>query len=156
MKKLIGLFIGLSLFAGVAAIAGTGNPPVPATGPGLVDGAWLNGLAGGQNESFQSGITAAGTTQATATQLSSGIALMEVDTVPASSGVALPQCLKGTELSIFNSTSTTLIYYPAKANNPVTAAQDTINGGTSLSVTGASGGVVSFFMCAKDGVWGAK
>lgn len=158
MKKLIGLFVGLFVATTVAAFAASGTPPTPATGFGTVDGTWLNGLAGGQNESYVSGIKAAGTTQATCTSLPAGIALIEIDTVGASSGVCLPTCLQGTELSTFNSINQTLTFYPAIANNQALspAAQDTINGGTSFSSTGASGGVVNFFMCAKNGVWGAK
>jgi hypothetical protein len=155
MKKLLGLFVGLFVIASGVVFA-AGNPPTPSNGPGLVDGAWLNGLAGGQNESYVSGIKAAGTTQATCTPLPASIAIIEIDTVPASSGVCLPSALQGTEFTVFNSTGTTLLYYPAVANNPVTAAQDTINGGTSFSVTGVSGGAVSVFVSAKNGVWGAK
>lgn len=161
MKKLIGLFVGLFVATTVAAFAASGTPPTPATGFGTVDGTWLNGLAGGQNESYVSGIKAAGTTQATCTTLAAGIAVIEIDTVPASSGVCLPPALQGTEFSVFNSTGTTIVYYPSIANNQAVspAAQDTINGGTSFSVTGVSGpptGTVTFFMCAKNGVWAAK
>ena len=155
MKKLIGILAAL-LVSTSLSFAATGTPPIPSNGFGQVDGTWLNGLAGGQNESYISGIKAAGTTQATATQLPASTAIIEIDTVPASSGVNLPPALAGTEFTVFNSTSTTLLFYPAVANNPVTSAQDTINGGTSLSVTGASGGTVSVFVCAKNGVWAAK
>ena len=154
MNRLLGVLFAC-LFA-TAAFAGVGNPPTPSNGPGLVDGTWLNGLAGGQNQSYQSGLAAAGTTQAGATQLPAGIALLEVDTVGASSGVALPPCFAGTEISVYNSTATTLTYYPSVANNPLTAAQDTINGGSSKAVTSASGGTVTVFSCAKNGAWAAK
>jgi hypothetical protein len=155
MKKLLAALAALCVVS--AALAVTGNPPTPSNGPGLVDGAWLNGIAGGQNESYQYGISAAGSSShANSTQLPAGIALIEIDTVTANSGVSLPPAIAGTEISIFNSTSTTLTVYPSIANNQVTGAQDTINGGSSFSATGASGGAVSFFMCAKNGVWGAK
>ena len=131
-----------------------GTPP--GTGPQLVDGLWLQGLAGGQNNTYQAGIVAAGTTQATAAPLPSGIELVEIDTVPASSGVRLPSAIAGTELSVFNSTGTTLLFYPSILNNPVTGVQDTINGATSFSVTGVGGGTTSWFACAKNGVWSAK
>lgn len=155
MKNLLGAFAALLLSTSLAFSA-TGTPPTPSNGPGLIDGTWLNGLAGGQNESYQSGIVAAGTTQATATQLPASVAIIEVDTVPANSGVNLPPALQGTEFTVFNSTSTTLKFYPSVANNPVTNVQDTINGATSLTVTGASGGTVSVFVCAKNGIWAAK
>lgn len=136
------------------AIALTGTPP--GTGPALVDGLWLQGLSSGTNNTYVSGIKAAGTTQATATQLAAGIYFTEIDTVPASSGVALPEAVAGTELLISNTTSTTIVLYPAIANNGLTAAQDTINGSTSLSVTGVSGGTVSDCFSAKNGVWMCK
>lgn len=154
-KTILNMLVGALVTASISlAIAATGNAPIP--GFQTPDGTWLLGVASGGNESYVSGVKAAGTTQATATQLPAAIALIEIDTVGASSGVNLPPALKGTEISVFNSTSTTLLYYPAVANNPVTAAQDTINGATSLSVSGTSGGTTSYFMCAKDGVWGAK
>jgi hypothetical protein len=157
IKTALNMLFGALVAAAVGtAVALTGTPPTPSNGFGMVDGAWLNGLAGGQNETYQSAISAAGTTQATATVVPAGIALVEVDTVPASSGIALPSAIAGTEIQIFNSTATTMKIYPSVANNPVTGVQDTINGGTSLTVTGASGGTVSALMCAKNGVWGAK
>jgi hypothetical protein len=141
------------VFLGIIAHAAVGT--APGTGFQLVDGAWLNGLAGGLNNTYQSGLTAAGTTQATATQIPSGIYLVEVDTAAASTGVNLPPCLPGTELNLYNNGANTLSVYPAVANNPVTAAQDTINNGTSLS-GGMATHTAEFFFCAKAGVWAAK
>lgn len=150
MKKLLAAVAALCL--ATSAMAGTGTPPTPSNGMGLVDGSWLNGLAGGQNESYQYGIAAAGTTQATATQLPAGIALIQVDS--GTGGFALPACLAGTELSVFNNSGATLTAYPSVKNNPVTGAQDTINSSTSMgSLTTAAS---YFFMCAKNGTWGAK
>lgn len=128
----------------------------PGTGPQLVDGVWLQGIANGQNESYQSGISAAGTTQANATQLPSGIALIEVDTASANQGLALPPAFAGTEVGVFVSVNATVKFYPTVPNNPLTGSQDTINGGSSLTVTGAAGGTVTWFACAKNGVWSAK
>ena len=104
--------------------------------------------------SGQTTYTAAGTTQATATQIPSGIYLVEADTVASSTGVNLPPCLQGTQLFIYNNGAQTLTVYPAVANNPITAAQDTINNSTSLSAPASH--VPEMFMCAKNGVWGAK
>lgn len=137
------------------AYARVGIPPNPATGFGTVDGTWLNGLAGGSNYSYKSGITAAGTTQATSTALPANIALLEVDTAAASTGVALPPCIQGTQISLYNNGANTLTVYPAIANNPITAAQDTINNGTSLS-GGMATHTAEIFFCAKNGVWAAK
>lgn len=155
LKTILNMLVGAFMVAAVGtAFAVIGTPPI--AGPGLIDGIWLNALAAGQNETYQAGITAAGTTQATATQLPAGLALIEIDTVPASSGVNLPPAFAGTEIQVFNSTGTTIKFYPTVANNPITAAQDTINGATFLQVTGVGGGTVSAFMCAKNGVWAAK
>ena len=130
-----------------------GTPP--GTGPSLVDGAWLNGLAGGQNETYQSGITAAGSTQAGAFQLTPGIAIYEIDTATSAQGVALPEAVAGTELSIYNNTAqTNLVVYPAIANNALTGAQDTINNTTSLAFTAAR--QILFLACPKNGVWAGK
>ena len=167
LAKSIGNWVmGAVIFAGVsAAIASNitggpvGVPPIPATGPGMVDGTWLNGLAGGQNFSYQSGIVAkAGGTQALATPLPIGIYLIEVDTV-ANTGdsVALPQCFQGSSLLIRNAGSGTLDVYGNVANNPLlsTATADTINavaGSTAYTLTTNTNAI---FFCAKNGAWSA-
>lgn len=152
LKTILGAFMGALVAAAVgAAFAITGTPP--GTGPALVDGVWLNALAGGTNYSFQSGIAAAGTTQATGTAIAPGIFLVEVDTTAASTGVNLPSCIAGTQMQIYNNGAQTLTIYPAVANNPITAAQDTINNATSITL--ASHVATSPF-CAKNGVWAAS
>lgn len=154
LKSSRGFGAGFALvMLGFFAHAATGVPP--STGFGLVDGTWLAGLAGGQNQTFQSGFTATGTTQATALQLPAGIAKLQVDTTAASTGVALPPCFAGTEVWLYNNGASTLTIYPSIANNSVTAAQDTINSGTSFS-GGLATHVLALFGCAKNGVWGAK
>lgn len=148
--RAMGAAFALVLLGAMAqAVVGT----VPSGGPGLTDSVWLNGLAGGQNFTYQYGISAAGTTQATSTQLPAGIALMEIDTVGASSGVALPPCIAGTQITIYNATATTLTIYPSIANNPLTSAQDTINSGASITLLTHTGTSPA---CAKNGVWGAS
>lgn len=131
-----------------------GTPP--GNGPQLIDGTFINAMCSTLNETTASGIVAAGTTQATATLIPAAIALVEVDTVPGSSGISLPFAFLGTEIQVINSTSTTMVVYPNVANNPITAAQDTINGASSVSVTGVSGGTVSALVCAKNGKWFLK
>lgn len=154
LKTIRDIAIGAFIAAGItAALAVTGTPPT--NGFMLVDGAWLNALASGQNMSFQSGLTAAGTNQATALQLNPGIYMFEIDTVASGTGVALPACIAGTELSIYNNGANTLAVFPSIANNPITSAQDTINSGTSFS-GGIASHAISWFACAKNGVWGAR
>jgi hypothetical protein len=151
-KTLRDMVLGAIVCASIgAAMAVVGTPP--GTGPGLTDGAWLTGLAGGQNFSYQYAFTAAGTTQATALQLPAGIHLMEVDTTASSTGVALPPCLQGTALMLYNNGASTLTVYPSIANNPITAAQDTIDNSTSASVATH---VSEIAFCAKNGVWASK
>lgn len=153
MRKLA--FVAALLILSSAAFAGSGIAPPSNGGYVQPDANWLNGLAGGQNETYQYGITAAGSTQATSTQLGAGVALFEVDTAAASTGVALPTAIQGTELSIYNNGASTLTVYPAIANNPATAAQDTINNGTSFS-GGVATHVAIFCFSAKTGVWACK
>lgn len=159
MKTIRDMAIGAILTFGAvfaaASFASVGQAPPPGSGPALVDGVWLNGVVGGQNWSYQYGITAAGTTQATSLQLPAGVFLMEVDTAAASTGVALPPCLQGTSVFLYNNGAQTLTVYPAIANNPITAAQDTINNGTSFS-GGVATHVSMLAFCAKNGVWAAK
>ncbi len=137
----------------VAAVAAVGTPP--GSGPQLVDGIWLNGLAAGSNATYQAGITATGTTQATAVQLPAQITLFEIDTVASSTGVALPPALAGTEISIYNNGANTVTVFPSINNNQALspAAQDTINNGTSTTIATHS---TLYFFCAKNGIWAAK
>lgn len=138
-------------FIGAHAI---GNPPLSGGSFALIDQTWLNGLAGGQNWPAQSGISAAGTTQATATPLALGVFLYQVDTASGSAtGIALPSCLPGIVSIIYNNTATNLTIYPAVANNPVTGVQDTINNATTLSLTAHT---QTSPACAKNGIWGAS
>jgi hypothetical protein len=152
MKKFFAALI-LAGLAATAALAGVGTAPTPGQGPSMPDGTWLLGVANGQNASYQSGITAAGTTQATATQLPAAITLIEVDTVAASTGVNLVTAQAGIEISIYNNGANTLTVYPAVANNPVTAAQDTINNSTSTTITSHSS---LYCFVAKVGIWACK
>lgn len=125
----------------------------PGTGMGLVDGTWLTNLAAGNNFLSQSGIAAAGSTQAGATPVSPGAFLIEVDTVASSTGVSLPFAYSGDAMMIYNNGANTLTVYPNVANNPATGAQDTINNSTSGSVNSHTAAI---FFCAKDGVWAQK
>lgn len=154
LKTILNMVVGAFVTAAVgAAFAVTGQ--VPVNGFAVPDGTWLLGLSGGTNYTYQSGITGAGTTQATATQLPAGIFLLEVDTTAASTGVNLPPCIPGTQAVLYNNGANPLIVYPAVANNPITAAQDTINNGTTLSGNLASHVSIAF-ACAKAGVWNAS
>lgn len=149
---LIGAFVAASVSAALAVV---GQPPIPSNGPGLVDGTWLNGLAGGQNYTTQSGIVAhAGGTQAACTVLPAGIAQISVDTVATNGdSVCLPFAAAGMDIQIANNSSSTLNIYGQAANNPLTGAADTINataGSTNYSPTTQQN--VECY-AAKNGAW---
>lgn len=152
-KTIFNMLAGALIVTGIGAAFAVGNVPQP--GFGAIDGDWLLGLANGRNRSYQYNISAAGTTQATATQLPSDVSLIEVDTAAASSGVNLPLCRQGTILSLYNNGAQTLTVYPQVNNNPATGAQDTINSGTTLS-GGMATHTAELFFCAKNGNWAAK
>lgn len=154
LKTIMNMLFGAIIAASVGtAYAVIGTPP--GTGPELVDGAWLNGLAAGHNRTAQYGFSAAGSTQATSTQLPTRIALMQVDTTAGSTGVALPPALSGMFISLYNNGASTLTVYPSINNNPVTLAQDTINSATSFSGGVATHVALNCF-AAKTGIWACK
>src|ERR1700721_3682606 len=101
IKTILNMLAGALLIVGVgAAYAVTGV--APHDGFQVIDGLWLKGLAGGQNYTYASGITAAGSTQTTATVLPTNIFIIEIDTVASSTGVNLPTCVPGTQMQIYN------------------------------------------------------
>ena len=155
MLKTITAFIFGALIAAAVGSAYAVVGVQPLNGFGSPDGTWLNGVAAGSNYTYQYGITAVGTNQATAVQLPSGYYLLQVDTAGTggATGVALPSCLQGTQIFLNDNTAYTIDVYPAVANNPVTLAQDTINNTTSTTITTYA---VKVFSCAKNGVWSAK
>ena len=131
-----------------------GTPP--GTGPALVDGIWLQGLAGGTNQVAASGLTANNTTQATATSVPANTSIVEFDTVASSGAAVLPAAVSGTIIDVINNGANPLIVFANLAVNQLTAAQDTINAlsnGTGFSVTNAT---ITIFYCAKNGHWLTK
>ena len=151
MKTVLKALAAALMLASAPAMALTGTPP--GQGPGLTDGIWLNGLAGGLNNLYVYGLTAAGSGQSTAAQVPAGYYLIEFDTVASSTGGYLPFCTPGTDMIIYNNGANTLTIYPNPVNNPLTSAQDTINNTTSITVTSHNSTSMS---CAKAGVWFGK
>jgi hypothetical protein len=154
IKNILNMLVGALICAAVgSAFAVVGTPPF--TGPGLVDGVWLNGLAGGLNFTTQSGITAhAGGTQAACLSLTPGAYLYEVDTVASGSdSICLPFAVPGFNISIRNAGAQTLAIYGQSANNALTAAADTINAtaGSSAYTMIANNSAECFV--AKAGSW---
>lgn len=141
---------------GSAAYADTGQPPIPATGPGLVDGTWLRALAGGQNQSFLSSATALGTTQATAFVIKSGIQLVAFGSVPSGTGASMPPALPGSCIIVFNhDAANTLTVYPAVKNNPTTGNQDVfqVSGGSAATTSTIAHGGSTRYCSATAGLW---
>ena len=149
MKKLLA-----GILASIAAVGiawGVGQAPTP--GFRMMDGAYVLGLAQGQNNTFTNGIAAAGTTQATATAIPASLQFVEIDTTAASTGISIPFALPGASIRFYNNGASTLTIYPNVTNNPVSAAQDTINNGTSASL--ATHTAYDCFS-AKAGVWACQ
>jgi hypothetical protein len=153
LSSLVGIFLAGAISIGYAATVG--NPPTPATGPGLVDGTWLNGIAGGNNVLSVFGITVTGSTSATALQLTPGFRLYQVDTAPTSNGaVNLPLCSAGADVTVINNASNTIFVFPSLLVNTLTATQDTLDGvnsaGGAINITVTS---AAEFYCARNGKW---
>lgn len=152
-NMLVGAILTFAAMFAVSAIAVVGTPPE--FGFQLVDGQWLRGMAGGQNFSFQSGITArAGGTQATCTNITIGVYLVSVDTV-ASTGdpVCLPFALAGTNLNVRNAGAQQMNLFAQPGTNAATATTDNINGtSNSTNYTLPANNIVECF-AAKNGSW---
>jgi hypothetical protein len=143
--------IPIAALLALGGVAYAAQGQAPQQGYELMQGKYILGIAGGVNYSFASGISAAGTTQATSTPLPTVTRLIEVDTVASGSGVSLPPAIAGTEISIYNGGANTLTMYPSIKNNPVTGVQDTID--TTLTSDTIASHFHGFLFCAKTGNW---
>jgi hypothetical protein len=148
------MLVGAFMAAAVgAAFAVTGQVPLP--GFQTPDGSWLLGMSGGQNFTYQSGITAhAGGTQAACVNINPGAYLVQIDTVATTNdSVCLPFAVAGTNLSVRNNGAAQLGIYGQAANNLLTAAADTINNvaGSTVYTLTAQNNVECFV--AKNGAW---
>lgn len=149
----VGAILTFLAAAAVQALAAVGTPP--STGQSLIDGVWLNGLAGGQNFAYQSGVTAkAGGTQAACVALTPGIYLYQVDTV-ASSGdsVCLPFAVAGTNLQIANAGANSMNIFAQAGTNSLTASTDTINAASNGTAYALSSNNNVECFAAKNGQW---
>lgn len=153
LKTISRVAIGLVIAASIGSAFATNRGQKPTTGFQAPDGDWLQGVADGVNWNYQYNITAAGTNQATATQLPANKPLVELDTVSSGTGATLPTALQGTTIYLYNNGASNAVIYPAVANNPATSAQDTINNTTSVTVNAHT---AEMFFCVKTGVWAAK
>lgn len=120
-------------------------------------GKWYsNGLATGYAKNPQSGtvletmqfadaVSAAGSSQGTATQLSA--AINTVSTVSAGQGVNLPASAPGLQVTVINTGANPLLVYPAQG------ASDTINGVAAATGVSLFPGVAAQFNCTATGAW---
>lgn len=158
LKTLRDMVVGaIAAFAAVATVsyAVVGIPPE--FGFQMVDGQWLRGVAGGQNFSFQSGITAkAGGGQTACTNIPSSIYLNQVDTVASSNdSVCLPFALAGANLQLRNNGANQLAVFAQSGTNAATGSTDSINGtsnGSSYPLNTTTTMVTECF-AAKNGAW---
>lgn len=154
LKTIFNMLIGALVAAAVgSAFAVVGTPPI--NGFATVDGNWLNGLAGGQNATFQSGIVAhAGGTQAACFNLPVGVYYMQIDTVATTGdSVCLPFAAAGTNVQIRNNGANTVNIFGQSANNPLTGAADTINGTAGSSAYSPTTQQSADCFVAKNGSW---
>ena len=127
----------------------------PENGERLIDGAYVKGVARGQNDGYASGIVAAaGGGQAAAVVLPSE-ALIEVDTVAtANDSVALPVSDAGMRAVIVNNTANSMnLYANPLANQKNGNALDTINGQANANAYAIGPGVSVMLVCPKAGSW---
>lgn len=124
---------------------------IPTGDQQLIDGRFVNGITQGQNNVYQNGITAIGSSQATSVQLANLVAFLEIDTSSASTGAAMPQALAGVTVTVINNTGNNITLYPAILNNPVTSAQDTFNNAATSYTLNAH--TAQGFTCGKNGLW---
>lgn len=147
---LLGAVVAAMVGGAVAAVG-----VAPGSGPQLIDGAWLNGVVGGQNFTYQSGITAhAGGTQAACLNLNPGIYLYELDTV-ASSGdsICVPFAQVGTNFSIRNAGAQSANLFAQSGTNLLTATTDQINGSSNASAYALPANQSAECFVAKNGQW---
>lgn len=154
-RSLRDMVLGAALFGAAVAVAAVGIAPITGGGPALIDQTWLNGLAGGQNFSYQSGITAhAGGTQAACLVLPAGIYLLEVDTVASSAdSVCLPFAVQGMNISIANAGANSMNIFAQAATNGASGSTDTINGASNTSAYSLSANNNAECFAAKNGGW---
>lgn len=107
-----------------------------------------NGFAGGlQTVSVLDSITAAGTTQGTATVLPARMAY-NVTTVPLNSGVLLPASVAGAELAVANNGANPILIYPNGAEK--------INALAASAGFSAAAGTITILYCFTNGQWFTK
>jgi hypothetical protein len=129
-----------------------GTPP--GTGPQLVDGTWLQGLAGGANQSYIAGINLTVNNQNTGYFLPGLLQLAEVDTAVASGSLTLPAAQAGTEITIFNNgTGQTINIFANPHINQLTGALDTIQATSNATATTLANNAVLILYCCKNGLW---
>lgn len=131
----------------------------PTRGFELLDGQYVNGIANGNNSTFQT-MTAksGGAAQATATQIGANARLVNVGTVAgANDSIMLNFAVAGREILVYNGGAQIMNVYaspvPNKANGNVL---DTINGGTNPTPVTVAAKASAIYFCPANGIWAAK
>lgn len=151
---LVGAIMTASAAASVA-YALVGNPPLPNGQEAAINQTWVLGVAGGQNFSYQSGLTAhAGGTQAACLSLTAGNFLQQVATVATSGdSVCLPYALQGEAMIVANAGASTMDIYAQSGTNGVTGSTDTINASSNSSAYAVSSNNNAICFAPKNGIW---
>jgi hypothetical protein len=103
----------------------------------------------------QGNVASAGTTAATATQITQG--MVSVTSGGASpAGVTLPFAQAGMQIALNNTNGSTITVYAQTANNPLTGSADTVNGAATTTQTSSAGGIVVIYFSFVNGAWTTK
>lgn len=132
-----------------------GKAPLQGADECVVDSHWLLGLSGGNNQTYQYGLTGTGTNAATALPVPSNVQNVAIDSVPSGTGVILPFAIPGTRVVIYNhDAANSLTIYTQTVNNPMTGAADHISSGAGLGTSATlAHGVATSFTCCTPGIW---
>ena len=126
-----------------------GIQPPQGSGPALQDGQWLNGLAGGGNNSYTNALVAhSGGTKAAALQIAASIKIVFFGTVAADHDSALlPAAKTRSMVLVYNGGASILDLYGK--------GTDTINGVATATAYSLNANTSALFFCGKDGQWAA-
>ena|ERR1700755_1890744 len=128
---------------------------MPTRGLELIDGQYVNGIANGNNATFQTLTAKAGGTQAAATPISATAAMVNVS-VTATNGdsVVLNFAVAGRQILLVNSGAATLSVYGQVSGNKANGnVVDKINGTVGSTAYPVTTGQSVKFFCPTNGLW---
>lgn len=132
-----------------------GQAPLQDADEVTVDSHWLLGLSGGNNQTYQYGLTATGTSAANALPVPPNVQNVAFASVPSGTGALLPFATPGTRIVIYNhDAANSLTVYSQTANNPLTGSADHISSGAGLGTSATlAHGLATSYTCAAPGIW---